>query len=528
MSGVAIESLPSKEVMVELRLESLPSVEIAVKVEDERTYTCTITSDGVREVLVGNFLPCPVVIEAPQGAVSEAISVSVTYKGGVLRSFTETSSLAVSDASSDAYYWPRVTDVVFEISGDGELLQPVTVSYELGDILTPSQLSRAEVRKLVDGVWYKVTSSLSGSVLSFEVSDYGTYAVFINEFAYSRFSQYMAALLPSWMKIRTDSLSVGQQFLNHFGLEFEVLQDYLDWCLNNQFIGTVNLGQIDIIYKAPLPFGITPNHTVIVSDDNQPIELTDSVEEFYRANGHVAIIDYEQRYVYTRYFYSNGLDFSASDGTEIIEAKNIPLVPHHVWNALDEFGLLLGVARWPQERNAEFKERILDVFRYPANATRLGLYRAIARELGFIRRAVWEDDSQALVLCDENIIPETVLVDGVRVLCELGQDGSVTVPPQNTGAKRRVTYIAGFYLHTLHSPEKDDVLFNLLYAGDYEPTAYFRQLVERLHREIPFMWDEFRWDEGYWDVVNKDFLGLDFLPTLWDADVEIWRALDDD
>lgn len=504
-------------------LESLPSVEIAVTAIDKRTYEFQISPAGTTKVLEGNFLPCQTIVDVPVGAVSADSFFRlrlVEYTEGDLSSFS------VQQEDGQEYYWPRPTDIFYEVSADTDLSAPVTVELDLESILTPSELSRAEVRYYSSGAWQKINSTVSGSILSFQVLQPGTYGVFVNEFAYSRFTKYMASLLPSWMEIRKNPASIGQQFLNHFGLEFEVIQDYLDWCLNNQFIGTANVGQIDIIYKADLPPGVTSNHQITVYDDQQPIQLVDTVEAFYRANNHVAIIDFERRIVYTRFFYENGIDIKAVDGAEVIEAKNIPLEIHHVWNSFDEFGLLLGLKRLYGERNAEFKERILDVFRYPANSTRLGLYHAVARELGLIRRITWEDDKVPLTIQAENLLPETILVDGQKVNVEINSDGSVTIPPQNTGRARTVSFIAGFYLHALHDSD-DEVLVSLLYEGDYHPTSYFRSLVERLHREIPIMWDEFKWDEGFWDVVNKDFLGLEFLPTVWDLDPSVWRIYDE-
>src|SRR5690606_11731772 len=78
---------------------------------------------------------------------------------------------------------------------------------------------------------------------------------------------------------------------------------------------------------------------------------------------------------------------------------------HHLWNALDEFGLLLGVRRLHRETNAAYKERLFDVFRYPAGAHDTGLTNGIARDLNLIHRQdkngtplVWKDDRNDFVL----------------------------------------------------------------------------------------------------------------------------------
>lgn len=53
-----------------------------------------------------------------------------------------------------------------------------------------------------------------------------------------------------------------------------------------------------------------------------------------------------------------------------------------VFNELDSHGVFLGLPRLPDERNAAYKKRLLDVFARRANSTELGLLNGITRELG--------------------------------------------------------------------------------------------------------------------------------------------------
>lgn len=55
---------------------------------------------------------------------------------------------------------------------------------------------------------------------------------------------------------------------------------------------------------------------------------------------------------------------------------------HHVFNALDEHGVLLGLERLHEERNSAYKRRLLDVMVHRAGSTYLGLVYGITRELG--------------------------------------------------------------------------------------------------------------------------------------------------
>jgi len=55
---------------------------------------------------------------------------------------------------------------------------------------------------------------------------------------------------------------------------------------------------------------------------------------------------------------------------------------HHVYNEFDKHGLLVGLPRLEGERNAPYRQRILDVFVNRADSTYRGLLNAITRELG--------------------------------------------------------------------------------------------------------------------------------------------------
>ncbi len=62
---------------------------------------------------------------------------------------------------------------------------------------------------------------------------------------------------------------------------------------------------------------------------------------------------------------------------------------HQVFNELDRFGLLLGLQRLEEERNAEYKQRLLDVFVNRASSTYRGLINGITRELGLSIREIF-------------------------------------------------------------------------------------------------------------------------------------------
>lgn len=63
---------------------------------------------------------------------------------------------------------------------------------------------------------------------------------------------------------------------------------------------------------------------------------------------------------------------------------HISLIPQArtTFNEFDSFGLLLGLERLPEEANADYKKRLLDVYIHRASSTYTGLVNGITRELG--------------------------------------------------------------------------------------------------------------------------------------------------
>lgn len=76
-------------------------------------------------------------------------------------------------------------------------------------------------------------------------------------------------------------------------------------------------------------------------------------------------------------------------------------IPHQIFNEIDQHGLLLGLKRLKNERNPEFKKRILDVMVHRAGSTYLNLIYGITRELGL----QIQDTLIINVLLDGNGIP---------------------------------------------------------------------------------------------------------------------------
>ena len=133
---------------------------------------------------------------------------------------------------------------------------------------------------------------------------------------------------------------------------------------------------------------------------------------------------------------------------------------YNIWNCFDEFGLLLGLPRIPGERNYEYKQRLLDVYINPANATYIGLKNGISRELG--------------------LSAADIEIERLSDLMDSTYDGNLFNSEGHALGTKLVDYA-------------DDVY-------DHNP-IFFGNIIN---------------DESYWDGVDESTNGYSFLPHIWD------------
>jgi hypothetical protein len=281
-------------------------------------------------------------------------------------------------------------------------------------------------------------------------------------------------MLPQWMKMAKDPNSVGAQFLNAFGLEFEDVRIYLDNAMGDQYIDTTDLSQVDITYKVPvalptvLDFQLIDNVVGNKGAVSYTIEVVTSLKDFYLSSEDkdVCVIDRTEGLIYIRPRKDLVIadKFVPYDSVNINEVTHYDLILHHVWNAFDEFGMLMGLQRLYGERNEDFKTRILDVFKNPGNATQSGLLNALSREFGIAKT-----DIQVKELGDKAY--------------------------------------------------KDSLL-----NDDGSPTAKLSGYVDRINKLLSFTWDNMSWGEAYWKSVEEANIGFDYLPHVWDASMLPWLS----
>lgn len=366
----------------------------------------------------------------------------------------------------------------------------------------------------------------------------------------SRFAEITTVMqkeLPRWFKMRTDNTSKGAQFLNTFGLQYDDIQFMLQYALDNQFIGTADVHQIDIIYKANIPAGLKEEDNFIFIGSNVKLQPCNSLQEFYEGIDtrflerkevyypNPYYVDWERGLVYFKRAYDKTETYSEGKVVlrmldadyKILMEHDLPQHIHHVWNFFDEFGLLLDTARLYGERNREYKERLLDVFRHPANSTKAGLEFHLARELGLWKEEKWYDGGAELVLRQSNILPYSIEVDGVKWgenMITYDHSGRVVLQGDEEfrNVSRTVRFISGLKMHAFH--EKRDYAFQReLYDIDGTPTTMLQYYVDLITNKIPILWDNFVWNESFWDVADTEMSGYGAIPTFNDARFLNWQ-----
>lgn len=290
-----------------------------------------------------------------------------------------------------------------------------------------------------------------------------------------KFTRNLMAKFPSWMKMAKDPYSVGASFLNVFGITLEEFEEEMNYVVQNFYIETADVEMVDILYRVPLTqdvvtdFGEASASVVITYHDgvSNNVTIVDSVRNLYARDAFLptGLINREDGYLYLRVDMDELVDReSPFQHIEINGARHYAAEFHHVWNAFDEFGFLLGLNRLHLESNESFKNRILDVFKNPGNSTNEGIKNGLARELGLSK-----EDVEVFRL-DESIYDRELI----------NADGS--------------------------------------------PSKKMREYAKNINNNLKFTVDSLNLGEAYWQSLEEENLGIHFLPHIWDIDNALFET----
>ena len=347
--------------------------------------------------------------------------------------------------------------------------------------------------------------------------------------------------LPYWFNIRKHSDdSLGADYLNITGINLDDALYTIDYAYQQCYIDTVDLSQADFCYKAIIPMPKSVYNIEGVFANNTGLHEAKNIKEFFGVDRkgvednslysfETYYIDYKRNIIYVRKKFN--ADAVNNNGKIGIKYKNedwpeeMPLIPHQVWNFLDELGALMSCPRLPEEDNISYKKRIQDVFKNPANASLQGLINGIGRELNIRRTLQWKNTDEDLELEDSMIVLNSIKVNGEfydKNKIFITGTGTVLLQPTDEIKlldEAEVTYVYGLEMHQLWN--QDDIkLRNELFTVEGKPKAKLRQYIDILNQESPIFWDHFHWNEHYWDQNKEDVSGVGYIRHLYDGSIK--------
>lgn len=361
----------------------------------------------------------------------------------------------------------------------------------------------------------------------------------MNKATFSKYTEKIRAALPFWFEMKKKpSDSVGLDFLSIFGIQLDDIEKMLNYASKQYFIDTADVNSIDIVYKVNLPSYYDTNNILGIYSKNIVLEVVDTLYEFFgiedRLNNlnhvydqyNLAFIDNINKVVFVRVPFNNsklkpyGEITINYDGNKVDFDLNI----HHVWNFFDEFGSLVGCQRLTGENNLNYKERILDVFKNPANSTKIGLANGIARELDLRENVKWQDMAYDFVIKDKMVIVDTITVNGDRVYdIKIDPQGHIVLPGDEllSSLSADVSYIRGFSIEPLIEKHTNKALSNELYNSDGSPTHVMLNYINKIKLESSILWGDFIYDEAIWIKDEEDYYSnhFSFIPARMDAKI---------
>ena len=359
----------------------------------------------------------------------------------------------------------------------------------------------------------------------------------MSELKFAKYTNLILNALPHWFKMRKGSAdSIGARFLNIVGLKLDDMRFVLDYAYKQCYMNTIDIDQVDFCYKAIIPMPLKAGDITSVIAYGAGLKKANNLKEFFGIDQNIKtknlnalntyFVDEKRNIVYVRKkfnvdaMYSNGyIEFEINN--QIYKQE---LIPHHVWNFFDEFGLLLCCPRIPEEPNVEYKKRIEDVFKNPANASRNGLINGIARELGLRRNLMWKNPKLDLELTDAMIVLNSIKVNGEYFDLSkifITESGTVMLKgnPDTDLSIVDVTYAYGLEMHKLWN--KDDTkLQNEIFTIDNKPKSELKHYIDIMNAECPIFWNNFKWNEHYWDPNNYETSGYGTIPTLMNGSIK--------
>lgn len=361
----------------------------------------------------------------------------------------------------------------------------------------------------------------------------------MNKATFSKYTEKIRAALPFWFQMKKKpNNSVGLDFLSVFGMQLDDIEKMLEYASKQYFIDSADIDAIDIVYKVNLPTYYNMDSVLGIHTSNITLKVVDTLYEFFgiedRINNlthsydqyNLAFIDEVNKVVFVRMaFDKSKLKPYGHITVQYEDSMNqFDLKLHHVWNFFDEFGALVGCQRLREENNFNYKKRILDVFKNPANSTKTGLANGIARELDLREEVEWLDRGKDLVIKDKMVIIDSITINREKAYnVQIDPQGHIVLLGNEdySSLSANVSYIRGFSLEPLIEKHNNKSLSNELYNSDGSPTYTMLRYIEKIKSQSSIIWGDFVYDEAIWIKDDEDYYSnhFSFVPARMDSKI---------
>lgn len=348
----------------------------------------------------------------------------------------------------------------------------------------------------------------------------------LNKAWYSDFTMKVAKEYPLWTEIKNNKESIGQQFLNFFGIEIEEIHDWINWSKEQKYVDTLDVYQVDYVFMYELPFDLELDQEFAIktSEGQELNEIESSRKFFERYKDRGFVYDIENRKILTRRNYGNLYVEYAGKMVSLQQQF------HHIWNSIDEMALLFGIMRVEGESNKNLQQRIKEVFKYPSGSHKMGVLYGIARDLLLMNRKVWKNDYNDFYIKvnGQYIEKESIHIDHKplsyykdRIQVDFYSNGDIRIRAMKTGEAHTINFIKGISFYELYDKDNEE-LNRMMFNSDGQASNKLFKWINEIKQISPIMWDQTQWDKNYWDTVNKESTGLGYVPNQWDSTLDAW------
>jgi hypothetical protein len=285
----------------------------------------------------------------------------------------------------------------------------------------------------------------------------------------SKSAKNILARFPSWMKMYEDAMdqatpelyvpqTVAGKFVNALVADYpENFEKQKDLFGLDKAISTADTSQLAWIYSTT---DVPPSHLHAMGEDNIGLSKLTSIEELYEAREEDLCYFYSpaDREMFTVKLFQ----YLTVDG--VIYEQN----PILRWNWFDEFGTRVGLSRLYLESNANFKLRILDVYKNLPGVSSDSFKLTLRRELDIWSAYGATPDSNYL-----GATPEVLEI----------QDIENSTP---------------------------------YFSFDGNPQPEFKNFVRDLNEKYPVNWGYVKWNDGFWDYAGENQTGVGRIKASYD------------